>query len=238
MSAAPTAALPASPHRRRRRWRTAAILVLIIVLLHAPLLRAIGRFPIVADVVTGRADALLLAGDAEAARTVAELNRQGHLERVWIFSAPPRLTDELGLTESRFAETQLELKARGVPEAIVAEMRAGFNMHERAAACADYLRQHPDRRIVVATARLQGRYVRGEFAAVLSPDELGRTQFASLPPQSFDERTWWRHRAAIQMVFQAYLQLLLTTVTDLPRVIDGPIDWRAFEAAVARGEKP
>lgn len=232
--------MPPTPLRRRRGLAVLLIAAGLVLLFHAPLLRGVWNFLVVEAPFPDKSDVpAVRASDVETVRGIVELHRRGLADRVLLPPASLRLTDELGLTEPTPVETRRELESRGVPAAMVDDFKAdGFGLRFTAYAVGDYLGRNPGKRLTIVTPRLQGRYVRRVFDEVLADDLSARVTYFSVRPLQYDEARWWTSRLAVQRVFQAYLQLLMEVTTDLPQALEGKIDWRAFDAAVARGEKP
>lgn len=240
----PTAASDGLPHvGRRSRLRWLIYLCLAAALLaafHAPLLRGVWNFLVVAAPVHDKSDVLAVrVTDIQTVRAVIDLYERGLVDRVLLPPADLRTTDVLGLTEPTPVETRRELTARGVPEARIEDLPTdGFSLRRAVHGAAAYLREHPDKRLTVVMPRLQGRYVRQVVGEVLDADLWERVAYFSVPPQQYDEAHWWTARLAVQQVFKAYVEWGTEATTDLPYQLEGKIDWQAFDAAVARGEKP
>lgn len=235
--------MPPAPKRRRpflRLLPAVVVAVLLLCVFHAPLLRGVWNFLVVAVPLTDKWDVLAVrVADIETIRGVVELHGRGLVDHVLLPPAEVRTTDALGLTEPTPAETRRELATRGVPGSQVEDLPAdGVTLRRIAHGVADYLRRHPERRLTIVTPRLQGRNVRRVVNEVLDDEAAARVTYFSVAPQQYDETRWWTARLAVQQVFQAYVQWATEVTTDLPQFLEAKIDWQAFEAAVTKGEKP
>lgn len=207
-------------------------------LLHAPLLRGLSGMLVVEAPQAG-GDLLAVRNEPESFVAVADLFAAGGYERVLVMPSKPRLTDELGVTASSFDEARDELIARGVPRARIetfAEPTDGNRLRIRRAC--EFVRSHPERKLTLVAERFESRAVESRVGAELNAVDAARIAVASRPPLQFDERRWWTSRRAVQSVFGGYMQWASSAWGGEPDAIATSIDWQAYEAAIARGDKP
>jgi hypothetical protein len=72
----------------------------------------------------------------------------------------------------------------------------------------------------------------------LEAGTAARAAFASRPSPEFDSDRWWTTRRGVQSVYRGYVQWASAAWGGDSAVEVPATDWAAFEAAVARGEKP
>jgi hypothetical protein len=229
---------PPPKSARRRRWLWVAAAALLLIVFHAPLLRVVGRLPVI-NAPHAEGDLLPVRVDFETLAAVGELFAAGRYERVLIVPNLPRHTDSLGITEPTLVETRRELAARGVPDDridIVGKPTAGFR--SRVDAACEFVRRHPEKRVTFVTLPFEGRAVRSLAVAALGDEAAKPIAQATHPAAEFDSERWWTARIGVQTVFRGYLRWAMAAWFDEPPADVPPIDWGAFEAAIARGEKP
>lgn len=224
--------------RRRKRWWFVAAGLVFVVLLHGLLLRGVSGWLIV-DAPHAGGDLLAVRNDPESMAAVAELFAAGRFERVLVLPNQPRLTDKLGVTASSFDEARNELTARGVPATqIEAVAEPTDDLRLRVRRVCEFVRGRPERKVTLVAERFEGRAVQSRVTAELDAADAAQIAVASRPPLQFDERRWWTNRRAVQGVFRGYLTWASAVWGGESDDAATPIDWRAFEAALAQGEKP
>lgn len=205
---------PLSPAPIHRRWRRRAIIsvaaVAAIWLLHAPLLRGVGRF-LAADEPLDKADFIVIlpsmTGDRLAIENAAERVRRGGASGLIFFRMPPARSERCGAWPDYETAIGDDLKSRGIAESSIVTLPGPSHTSWQAArALGKWLEERPALRLDILTRRLGGRYERHVFASVLPERMFDQLHFGAAENR-IDETNWWHDREGIQMVFQNYIQL-------------------------------
>ncbi|HEV2968441.1 MAG TPA: hypothetical protein VGY55_00540 [Pirellulales bacterium] len=188
----------------------AIAVVAALWLLHAPLLRGVGRF-LVADQPLADADFIVIlpsmASDRVAIDSAIKRVRRGDATRLILFQMPPTRSERCGAWPEYGTAIREYLKSRGIAAgSIVFLPGPSRDSWEAARALGQWLDQRPTPRLEVLCQQFRGRYERRVFNSVLPSDVSNRLHFAAVSGR-FDETNWWHDREGIQMVFQDYVQL-------------------------------
>ncbi|MDR3637930.1 MAG: YdcF family protein [Isosphaeraceae bacterium] len=170
--------LPLS-RRRVRRWLlvTAALAVALALARH-PLLTSFARLFRVDDPAPSDVLVLLLGGDVDRPRRVAELYRAGVAPLVLMSTDPDTEMNRRSLLEA------------GVPACAIRVLGPVRGTHDEALRVAQFVREHPLRRITVVTTAFHTGRARWTFRRVLSGQDVDVRVAASRADQ-FDESNWY-----------------------------------------------
>jgi uncharacterized SAM-binding protein YcdF (DUF218 family) len=202
---------------RRRRLLTALVLGLVLValgiLVHRPLLRAVGRALVVED-PGGRADAIVVVAGSTPSREdrAAGLFREGWAPRVvvshqFVPRRVQRLLD-LGIRPLDFqGESVRALELFGVPRSAIVTLPEPVEITEtEVRGVVAEARARGWRRVVLVTTAIHARRVK-----LIWDREAGPTVEAGIAvvhDQCTAEDGWWRRRRCGEAVLHEYLGLL------------------------------
>lgn len=223
---------PAPQRRSRRRWRYIVAATLLLILLHGPLLRAVGR-ALMSEAARGEFDAVVLLGGDHRLQMAVEMIDSQRVRQVWLLEGRPDFLVTAGILPS-----DVEVMADRLIESGVAEDRIVTLSDPEVDDLPDAVRLlgrtlagKPDVRLVVSCGALSGRHVRFVLDDVLDSGISSRVAVLGLPYDRFNLQQWWRSRSGLKQVFSELCTLGFTLVVGTePREPPPLVDPQAIEA--------
>jgi hypothetical protein len=195
---------------RRGRWRTVAVVLVLLVVgawcARGAVLRWLGA-RLVADQDPGRFDLLWIVDEDVDRRydLAAELHRQTGCRIAVAKSVGTRMV-QLGIEPSNERLAQRELRRRGLPDnALVTVGGPTGPEWPEDRLLADWLRQHPQVRVLVVCERFRSAAHRAQLDELLGPKDAGRVAVRGIRDRRFDETNWWQSRVGAKAFFVTWL---------------------------------
>jgi uncharacterized SAM-binding protein YcdF (DUF218 family) len=192
-------------------------MLLMGLILHRPLLRALGDYLIVSD-PPASADAIFLLNGGLRVRPqrAAELYRDGYAPKVVITRAAPEVL--IGHEQFRsVTDIALEvLREEGVADSSLILLPApggARSTEDEARALEAYLRDRPVRRLLVVTSDYHTRRTRWTLRRELDRPSLDLRMVPAREEFSGDE--WWRTEEGLILNFEEYIKLAHTWLRGL-----------------------
>jgi hypothetical protein len=194
----------------RNRWlrRLAILLVMVLVLFlfRHPILRGLANILIVEDEAPDGA-VVLVAGGERAPEVAAELYHAGKTRELLVTNWQPNRVERLGIRPTTGAAFRYILIKESVPENAIAELPGQpENAYELGDAIAAWLRQHPDKHLLVCCPRFTSRRMYTILRSVLG-EEMQRVHLRAVANPDYDETNWWQSKAGLKEYWQAAARL-------------------------------
>ncbi len=194
------------------------ILLAVLVLLglgHAPILRLLA-WPLMArEPSRPQADFYCLFGDEYGTDGFGAFDRaadwyaEAPNRKILLLLPPDSRVVEIGAVRSFERTCRSELDKRRIPACDVLAIRAGsHDAWGEAHAMADWLREHPRAKVVLACSPFRSGWLQHVFDKVLGPVTAGRMKLALLPDPECRIENWWRSRAGVKEFMYAWLELV------------------------------
>ncbi len=197
----------ASRVRRRRMLVALAVVSALAMILHRPLLTAVGRFFVIEDAITHGAVLWIHGGDGRF-DIAAELYRRGDLSAIWLVQRRPDYLVREGIVPAAHFRAREQLLSAGVPgKAIVLLPGEARRDEDAVKIVGNEFSDQPAVRIVTLCDRFNCRYLRDVVDSMLAPAHSGQVALRGLSDAEFDETNWWRSRRGVKAVLSALTNL-------------------------------
>lgn len=198
---------PARGFRWLRRLLPLAPILACLYVFRGPLLKAVASFLIVNQPTEG--NTLLIFDERGTLYDEAgRLYRSGGVFRVLFYQLQPRRSEQVGAVLPGNITSRRELAQRGVPEKNMSVLAAqGRRTWDKAAALADWLREHPQEKLVLLCDRFESRGIRNVLDRSLAGPDADRVHLQAAADPRYDETNWWRRKEGTIDLFNGYIRL-------------------------------
>jgi hypothetical protein len=216
--------------------RIALLLVVLggLGLAHRPLLRWAACGLIVDDHEEQTPDAIWLGGGDRRFQAAADLYRENPRCRILIARSFRDRVVQVAVLPPLEELARNQLLDRGVPsEAVVFFGDSCRDSWEGARALQGWMKENPNKRVLVLCDRFRSRQRLEVLAQVLQPQEAARIGIRGLPAYRYDETDWWRNRTGLKRFMYSWLGLLCVWMIGETAEKPIPLDPDAYERLVA-----
>ena len=182
-------------------------LLLLLVLLHRPLLRAVGDYLIVQDDLEPVEAIFVLSGNSfDRGQEAARLYHQGWSPRVVCLGGEHSPGLQLyGIQDLTFEGTRRVLREQHVPEAAIDSLPEGTSTFEEFVAIERYCKQRGMHKVMVVSSCYHTRRIDAFFRLRLHLAGIEMVLRGS-HETDIDEATWWRSEPGLIFVNNEYIK--------------------------------
>jgi hypothetical protein len=225
------------PCGKKSRWFLAGVaLVAVLWFCRRPILTGLAR-PLIVDDRPEDFDYVWVQRGADRVYdAAARLYQDKPSRRMIVVQPEPSRLVRLGIISSDEEVLRQELAARGVglPEgAVLVVGRGSRNAWQGARQLAEWLRQHPEARVLALVSRFHSARQRAILNAVLGAGQAERVGIVALPHRTYDEGNWWTSRTGVKEFIFAWLGRVHTSWAGEPEAPPALLEPDAFDRLVA-----
>ena len=186
----------------------------LLLIFHAPILRLVMMPLARMDRPDPSARYLLFLRSAKSADSAYafahKFANQDPDNKLLLFHDYVRRAESIGAAPSFLDVSKHLLIERGIPPEQIEVIGQGhaITVTEKFQVAAEWLKQHPDERLLVATQLLRSGKLVDVANATLSKSERARVRVLGFRRPRIEYENWWRSRTGIKEVLRHYLQMI------------------------------